>query len=943
MKAQAWVTGITSLSPATGSVDYTGSACHLQSQLITSLHPDAALLAKPASYPVDHPVMSSSMQPSVAKLKTPAVTAASSLPPTSSPDNTVIKRVIVSAVLNPPHSSTVVLVTPMKRVDSISASASHLRMAAIDAPSSNSRMLHYASSSGDVMGCIGYVPNDRHTKRFDGSFPLFPHVQSIVEHRSNEASELRETSYTGFKNVQQQTAGVVGERHSTALENLAMDSESVNAKVSSESLISALTVSSQSSVTEPAITASLAVDVGHISSLQTPADRLSPSHKNTRLNELWYRFSQDHTVCSPRATDSDAAVNITAETETNAVDSNMQPSRCRHPVQSFVRHNGENSQHFNVVEKQQQRSSSGMLVSNNLLGYGSSSAVGFISNVHPCHHNLSPDGDHVQPHDTEPLHSSVEVYGNMENRISGEPLMSDDAGKVSSLSVKHAWIVKDETLPVVPEDTTLGSVTSDFTSTSSIDNMGNIVTLTTKRHLPTDSKLLRLQQKIAQQREKHRKVRINEQRRKEHIVNMELALCERQKAVEQKSSNAKKAGDGCLPSDQLEMTLSSSTLMTVTGSDSDLNLCSSSLQSDDRHLTSSSRLLSAFETSGSCSCQQAPSGMQRVVSPNAKDVVLQKRHKSETTFKPKLREVKYTSSKVTKSAPSVLSHETSRREPDGRNALAKDVRKNVAVTSDSHKTHIPKTAATKDAQGDKRNTSKTKSPSKTSTSASKASLLKTSHATLILTKKHQQFNAELGMLSKAVQTTPRLKDNRVLYASRAVQCPAVSNHFDEMGVISLPMVSKDQHARSLSSKVFSPDSSSDAELLQHLKHKSLMKLPVKASVPRELLTFVYCIVMLRQLKASCTHFLSQAVVQTAGTVQTYCSIISDSMTIADTLHCTCTLIEFLPPLSVAAIVCSVVSLVVNFPLMTAHLQTRFNVEDGIIVDCPNSGFIRSTF
>jgi hypothetical protein len=91
-------------------------------------------------------------------------------------------------------------------------------------------------------------------------------------------------------------------------------------------------------------------------------------------------------------------------------------------------------------------------------------------------------------------------------------------------SGRQAWIVKDETLPPVPEDMTIESVTSDFTSTSSVDESGKVVTRTTKRHLPDDPRLLRLQQKISQQREKHRRAQANERRRKERIAELEMRL-----------------------------------------------------------------------------------------------------------------------------------------------------------------------------------------------------------------------------------------------------------------------------------------------------------------------------------------------------------------------------------------------------------------------------------
>ena len=272
------------------------------------------------------------------------------------------------------------------------------------------------------------------------------------------------------------------------------------------------------------------------------------------------------------------------------------------------------------------------------------------------------------------------------------------------------------------------------------------------------------------------------------------------------------------------MTTSNTTLTTVTSNDSDLTLCStSSLHSDDRHYINNSQRQSTFDMSGCCSCQQAQCAVRTVVNPKAaEDVFAQKRHKSETAFKPTLREVKYSKSKATKSASSVLSDETASREQE-RNATAKNVRRKVVLSS-SYGNHVmPETAALKKNTQDHRTLSRTNKP------AAKTSLSKTNYVSRILAKTNKQFATE----SKAVQTTPRLQHNAVLYASTAVQCSDVSSDFDELGVISLPVVSRSQRVRRSSSKIFSPDSSSDAELLQCQKHKPLMKQLVRANVPRE--------------------------------------------------------------------------------------------------------------
>lgn len=86
---------------------------------------------------------------------------------------------------------------------------------------------------------------------------------------------------------------------------------------------------------------------------------------------------------------------------------------------------------------------------------------------------------------------------------------------------KRAWIIQDEVLPAVPENRTIDSITSEFTS-SSVDESGKVVTRTTKRHLPGDPKLLKLQQKIARQKEKYKQAYFREHRRKEKIAQLEM-------------------------------------------------------------------------------------------------------------------------------------------------------------------------------------------------------------------------------------------------------------------------------------------------------------------------------------------------------------------------------------------------------------------------------------
>ena len=102
-----------------------------------------------------------------------------------------------------------------------------------------------------------------------------------------------------------------------------------------------------------------------------------------------------------------------------------------------------------------------------------------------------------------------------------------------------AWLIKDETLLSIPEDTTLESLSSDFTTTTATalsttgdtdNNDANsvvVVMRTTKRHLPDDPRLLRLQQKIWRQKEMYRRELQREKRRREKIHKLERLLAEK--------------------------------------------------------------------------------------------------------------------------------------------------------------------------------------------------------------------------------------------------------------------------------------------------------------------------------------------------------------------------------------------------------------------------------
>jgi len=825
MKAQAWLSGINTLNhAASNSADADSAHRLLQSQLTTSLHPDDAQLAKP----VVRCVLPTAVRPSVAQLKTQALTVTSQPLPRSTSNDTVAERMVVetttsnalqSSAFVTDSGSNVILATPMKRVDSISASAGHPKTSVAHSAKvlSSTRRLPYENASAVSTRRDDSVVEDRHANQSDSHVGPLAQVQSVTERPGSEEAKLLETFPVSFNSAQRRTADVGGHSslHSAALQNTAVGHRNINPEIPARSLTTAMTVSNRLSAAEHAVTASLPVN----GSLKISNDGLFASRGNTRLNELWYRFSQDHTLCSPRPTDSSTTLSISSieQTESGAIDSSAQHTQYQHLEQFITRRAAEDKSHdAKIIQQQLQQSSGGQLAS-------SLSVSGSTADVYTSHHNLLSHSDHIPQQSAEPLHSSQPESRN--------PSKSDDAGKVSSLStgtpVKHAWIVADETLPAVPEDTTLGSVMSDFTSVSSVDNTGTIVTHTTKRHLPDDPRLLRLQQKIAQQREKHRKVCRSEQRRKEHIIKMELALRERQKAMVQVTDSVKKTGaDYRQSSSRLEMTTSTTTLTTiVTSTDSDMTLSSSPFQPTDNRTTSNSRLISAGDTSVSCSCHQAQCQIKTMpeINPKAKNVSPPKRHKSETSFKPKLQEVKYAKNKVAKSASTVLPHETSSRNQE-RNPLQKNVRRKINTSSTSHGPPVPESALRRNnAQGDRRR------PSKISKSAAEDLLSKTGHANRILMEKNKHVTDECSTQSKAVQTTPRLRDNAVLYVTTAVQCPTVSTDVDEFATDSLPVMRKDQHFRS-----FSPASSVDSELMQNLKLKLLMKLSVRDSVRREL-------------------------------------------------------------------------------------------------------------
>lgn len=100
-----------------------------------------------------------------------------------------------------------------------------------------------------------------------------------------------------------------------------------------------------------------------------------------------------------------------------------------------------------------------------------------------------------------------------------------DRAKSAVVESKRAWtiVVDDETLPVVPENAVLENASSNLTR-SSLDEADKHATHSSAatHRFSDDPKLLRLQQKIAHQKEKYRRAYIREHRRKLKIAQLEM-------------------------------------------------------------------------------------------------------------------------------------------------------------------------------------------------------------------------------------------------------------------------------------------------------------------------------------------------------------------------------------------------------------------------------------
>ena len=300
-------------------------------------------------------------------------------------------------------------------------------------------------------------------------------------------------------------------------------------------------------------------------------------------------------------------------------------------------------------------------------------------------------------------------------------LSTNHTGEVNRVaSKKRAWIVEDEELHSIPEDSTLDSITSDYTTSSSIESDGKLILRTTKRHLPDDPKLLRLQQKIAKQKEKHKHEYVREKRRRDKISQLEHML--------------KQKG--------LVLDSSSSTLSTMADSDSTLGL--SDINST---LTASSTFMSGdsishdFESRSNqagCSCHQ--SKKQRSTSTPSN-----KSHKQ--TEKIKLQPVDYNHKDLSQHRATYMEFD----KPSLKNSTKKRISSNKSTPS-----KVTKDSANK---ANKARKSKSDSSPKQHRIKSSTNDFGATCPTPLLTSPTILNRNGKEMVSEAVQTTPKMTSN----------------------------------------------------------------------------------------------------------------------------------------------------------------------------------------
>ncbi len=121
--------------------------------------------------------------------------------------------------------------------------------------------------------------------------------------------------------------------------------------------------------------------------------------------------------------------------------------------------------------------------------------------------------------------SKSEISNQMETSTSSAE--DETASSTSSVSLGKKILInsREETLQSIPEDSTLESMTSELMTTSDSEGPGNY----SRRHLPSDPRLLKLQQKIRKQKEKYLRECHREMRRRDKISKLEKLLTERGK------------------------------------------------------------------------------------------------------------------------------------------------------------------------------------------------------------------------------------------------------------------------------------------------------------------------------------------------------------------------------------------------------------------------------
>jgi hypothetical protein len=448
--------------------------------------------------------------------------------------------------------------TPVKSIDSISAllcdSASESRpQGVVKSAGATRRLMEDATAVGQTRNAAtDYSVGDRYGARFDSHFGLLPGIETLVERYADKSRVPVASSATAADDDNERntyehaiTRSLVSslsrdgrgrtDQHAS-YNDLKNDSD--DRSCGSDDVVSTVVGST--------LSGDGAADASQIlpppAGFDESADRTSSSsvaEKEPQLRQLWERLIHDPLTTSRGASSANrnhvgtnsaswfACVNdVSVQLSSKPSERDRQADGARHLTTG---HGNENKSRKGSSEFRTEASHrNGSETGGNRAVNGSTNSHGdrlFSVNWH----NSSSDSDRHpsrdsndngdECHQTRPRRHKVD-----DGEKEGKQQAVGERTGGRRTSGRQAWIVKDETLPPVPEDMTIESVTSDFTSTSSVDDSGKVVTRTTKRHLPDDPRLLRLQQKISQQREKHRRAQANERRRKERIAELEMRL-----------------------------------------------------------------------------------------------------------------------------------------------------------------------------------------------------------------------------------------------------------------------------------------------------------------------------------------------------------------------------------------------------------------------------------